>query len=101
MKIKIILSTVILLLTSKIALSFAGDKPIVTITATKPRASYTCDEKGIFTISLSEGANSDLTINFSVSGSAIEGTDFDTIVRGITFSKGNSSKEIKNTPDNS
>jgi len=70
---------------------------IVTITAPDPDASERGPDTGRFTVSRCN-ANSDLTVTFSVSDPATNGTDYESIGNSVTIPAGDFSKDITVRP---
>ncbi len=69
----------------------------VTIQATDPIATEAGETTGTFTVTRL-GASGDLTINYSVTGTALDGIDYDTIGTSVTIYDGYSSATIAVTP---
>lgn len=73
-------------------------QPVATIVATDPNANELGSDTGEFTISLDKTALTDLTVNYSVAGTATEGADYQPIVRSVLIPKGQTSIKIPVTP---
>jgi hypothetical protein len=72
--------------------------PIVTIVASTSPISETGSTPGIFTVTRTGPTDDSLTVSYSVSGSASEGTDYDTLSGNVTIPVGQSSELIDVTP---
>ncbi|MBW4691597.1 MAG: fibro-slime domain-containing protein [Lyngbya sp. HA4199-MV5] len=73
-------------------------QPIATIAATDPNANELGLDTGEFTISLNKAALTDLTLEYNVAGTAIEGADYQPIVRSVVLPKGQTSIKLPVTP---
>ncbi len=73
-------------------------KPDVTIVATKARVSKAGSEKGEFTISRSSSTSVDLTVNYTLGGSAKNGIDYQALPGSVIIPAGASSAAISLTP---
>ena len=72
--------------------------PIATIVATDPQASEVGLDPGQFTITIDKPALTNLTIGYSVSGTATEGADYQPIGRSIVIPQGQRSAIIPVKP---
>lgn len=72
--------------------------PTVTIVATTPAAAEEGAVPGTFTITRAGETVEALTVNFSVSGTALNGTDYTTIPASVTVPAGASSAAVPITP---
>ncbi|XGV99052.1 MAG: fibro-slime domain-containing protein [Leptolyngbya sp. BL-A-14] len=77
--------------------------PIVTLiasdnTATKPLPNKGVSDPGEFTITMTPPAPTTMTVTFSVSGTAIEGTDCQSMPRSATFAAGQAQAKIPVVP---
>ncbi len=68
--------------------------PAVSIAATDPNASEGGTDTGKFTISRTGSTSTALTVNFTVGGTATNGTDYNTIPGSVTIPAGSSSADI-------
>ncbi len=69
------------------------DTALVRITANDPTASEPADD-GQFTVTLTEASDRDVTVNFGVTGNAIEGIDFANLGNSVTILAGQTSAVI-------
>jgi len=79
----------------------AGNKSLparISIVATAPAASENGPVSGSFTLSRTGPANSSLTVNLNISGSAINGTDYQWLPSQVTFASGQSSMSLVVAP---
>ncbi len=76
-----------------------GDLPFASIAATRPGA-YEPDDAdfGQFTITLSSPAASETTIDFTVAGSAVEGTDYSEIAGSVVIFEGETTATVDILP---
>jgi hypothetical protein len=72
--------------------------PNVTIAATRPSTQEMSAVAGVFTVSRSGPTDDPLTVNFSVSGSAIAGADYTATGTSVTIPAGQSSATINVSP---
>ena len=70
----------------------------VTVAATDPNAAEAGPDPGVFTVSRSGDTSEALTVNFAVSGTATQGTDYGTIGTSVTIPVGQSSTTVTITP---
>ena len=75
-----------------------NDAPTVTIVANDATASEAGPSNGQFTVSRSGSTSGDLTVNISVSGTAINGADYNSISSTVTITDGNASTIINVVP---
>jgi Ca2+-binding RTX toxin-like protein len=78
-----------------------GDKTVsaqISIVATTPAASQNGPVPGVFTISRSGNSGSSLTVNLQISGSAVNGSDYQTIAPQVTFGPGQRSATVTVAP---
>ena len=73
-------------------------EPLATITATDPDAAEANLEPGRFTVSRTGDISFALTVNYAVSGAAINGIDYMSIPTSITIPAGSTSADITITP---
>src|SRR5439155_670142 len=66
----------------------SGPPPELTVVASDPNASETGPDPGTFTISRSAVTNSNLTVFFTVSGSATSGSDYQPVGDSVTIAAG-------------
>ncbi|MDB6121078.1 MAG: Fibronectin type domain protein [Pedosphaera sp.] len=82
--------------------TLASQLPAVSITATVPNASWLSSTPGVFTITRTGGTSTNMNVNYSISGTAIAGTDFlvsPTNTSGvITIPAGTNSTTLKIIP---
>jgi probable HAF family extracellular repeat protein len=79
-----------------VAMSF--DLPNVSIRATDPNASETGSNSGEFTVHRTGATTSPLTVHYSISGSAVNGSDYNTLSGQVTIPSGAASVPITITP---
>ena len=82
----------------RIDTSIVLTQPVATIAASDPNANELGPDTGEFTISLNKSAFTDLTINYSVAGTATEGADYQPIGRSVMIPKGQTSAKLTVTP---
>src|SRR6185369_8267014 len=70
----------------------------ISITATQPAASQNGPVPGVFTVSRSGGLGSSLTVNLQISGSAVNGSDYQSIASSLTFDQGQRTATLTVTP---
>jgi Ca2+-binding RTX toxin-like protein len=78
-----------------------GDKAMssqVSVIATVPAASENGPVPGVFTVSRSGGLGSALTVNLQISGSAANGSDYQSISSQVTFVQGQRTAAVTVTP---
>ena len=72
--------------------------PTVTIAATTPNASETGPTPGIFTVARSGDTSAPLTVNYTVSGTATNGSDYNTLSSPVIISAGSPTATITVAP---
>jgi hypothetical protein len=72
--------------------------PTVTVTASDPNASEAGPNSGTFTITRTGSTTSSLLVNFSIAGTATNGTDYATLTSPVTIPAGAASKTVTVTP---
>ena len=72
--------------------------PIVTIAATSPNASELGPTSGRFTVTRTGATTSALTVNYAISGTATNGTDYSTVPASVTIAAGSATATITVTP---
>src|SRR5206468_2676992 len=72
--------------------------PTVTVTATDANASETGPDSGTFTITRTGDTTAPLTVNYSLSGTASNGTDYQQLGTSVTIAAGVSSATVTVTP---
>jgi hypothetical protein len=72
--------------------------PEVTIVATDPNAAEAALDPGVFTVTRTGATSGDLVVNYTLGGTATEGSDFDTLPGSVTISIGQSIAFITITP---
>ena len=70
------------------------DKSVVKVLATDAVATEAGATSGIFTVTRTGKTDADLDVKFSVSGTATEGADYESIARSVTIPAGQASAEI-------
>jgi hypothetical protein len=75
-----------------------NDLPTVTVSATDANASETPGDAGTFTVTRTGSAVAALTVNFTLSGTAVNGSDYTTIASSVTIAAGASSAALIVTP---
>lgn len=70
----------------------------ISITATQPAASQNGPVPGAFTVTRSGGLGSALTANLQITGSAVNGSDYQSIPSQVTFDQGQRTAVITVTP---
>jgi hypothetical protein len=76
----------------------SDDVPVASISATDAGAAEPTTNTGTFTITLSQNAVTATTVNFTISGSAVNGTDYNTIAASASIASGASSATVTITP---
>src|SRR2546429_5701730 len=71
---------------------------VVTIVASDPDASEIGPDTGTFTVTRTDGTNSDLTVFYHVGGTAKPGRDYQALSGHLTIPAGTSSADITLTP---
>lgn len=74
------------------------DLPVVTVAATDSQASEPGTDKGQFTISRTGNTGKSLTVKYTLSGTAINGTDYTGLWTTVTLAAGRSSATITVAP---
>ena len=82
----------------RIDTSIVLTQPVATIVATDPQASEVGLDPGQFTITIDKPALTNLTIGYSVAGTATEGADYQSIGRSVLISQGQRSAIIPVIP---
>jgi hypothetical protein len=72
--------------------------PAVTVTASDASASETGPASGTFRITRTGSTASSLTVAFALSGTAANGTDYDTLTSPVTIAAGSASADVTVTP---
>jgi len=72
--------------------------PTVTVAATDANASLVGPDNAVFTISRTGSTASALTVNYSLSGTAVNGTDYNTLNTSVTIPAGAASTTITVVP---
>jgi len=78
--------------------NFAVLFPSVTLVATDASASEYGPDNGVFTVTRTGRTDTDLTVTFSTTGSAVNGTTYSLIPTSITIPSGSASQTITLTP---
>lgn len=81
-----------------LALNIISLAPPVTLTATVPSVSVSSGEMGLFTLSLAEAQTSDMIVNLTIKGTAVNGTDYVLLKTTKKIKAGHTSKPIKVIP---
>jgi acetyl esterase/lipase len=72
--------------------------PVVTIQATDPSAAEAGPDPGIFTVSVAGGFPDDLTVRYTVAGTAANGTDYAPLSGSLTIPAGQTSTTLEIDP---
>jgi hypothetical protein len=72
--------------------------PLATITATDATANETAGDTGSFTVTLSRSSGSNTTVNYSIGGTATNGTDYNTISNSVSIPAGSTTASITIIP---
>src|SRR3990170_7323689 len=72
--------------------------PMVTIAANSPDASEVGPTDGQFTVTRTGATASALTVNYAISGTATNGTDYSTVSASVTIAAGSATATITVTP---
>ncbi|HKE42925.1 MAG TPA: Calx-beta domain-containing protein [Steroidobacteraceae bacterium] len=72
--------------------------PTVTVTATDANAAETGLNPGVFTFTRTGATTNSLTVNFTLGGSATNGTDYQTITTSVSIGAGQASATVTVTP---
>jgi hypothetical protein len=84
---------------SSAAVTIADDeKPIVSITASDADAAENPADNGVFTFTRTGPAADSLTVRYTMSGSALNGTDYNLLSGSVTFDPGVSSVDVALVP---
>ena len=70
----------------------------VSVTAPTPDASETGPVNGVFTFTRSGDTTGSLTVNYSLGGNAVNGTDYTTLATSVTFAPGETSTNVTVAP---
>ena len=82
----------------EIDVAAANTLPVVTLTATADADAAT-GQAGTFTLNLSAASGADLTIHYTVKGTATPGTDYQLLKGTVKIKAGKTSKSIKIVPE--
>ena len=74
--------------------------PTISIAATDPNAAEANADPGVFTVSRTGATASALTVPLTFSGTAVNGTDYQTLASSVTIPAGQSSATVTVTPIN-
>jgi YD repeat-containing protein len=85
-------------ITTSSGVSITVSLPVVSVASTDADASEPGSNTGIFTVSRTGGTSMSLTVNFSVSGTAVAGTDYTSVGTAVTIPSGAASRTIVITP---
>ncbi len=83
----------------EIDVTAAAAVPTVTIVGSNPDANATTGQTGDFTLTLSAVAGVDVVVVYTVKGSAVPGTDYETLKGTAKIKAGKTSKDIKVVPE--
>src|SRR5439155_5115491 len=72
--------------------------PTVTVTATDANASEAGADPGVFTITRTGSNTASLTVNFALSGTAANGTDYNSLGSSVTIPAGAGTATVTVTP---
>ena len=75
-----------------------SSQPVATLVATIPSVTAGTDNFAEFTVSLSPASTADTVVNYTIKGSAIDGTDYTLLKASKKVPAGKSSKKIKIKP---
>jgi hypothetical protein len=75
-----------------------NDFPVVTITATDANAAEQGQDPGTFTVTRTGPTTNPLTVNYTIGGTATNGTDFQNILASVTVAAGQTSATVTVTP---
>ena len=84
---------------SNATVNIADDESTVTVAATDPNATETGSDTGTFTVTRT-ATSGNLTVYYTLSGSATNGTDYSTLSGSVVISSGQSSATVALTPIN-
>ena len=84
--------------TANLTITVASVLPVVTLIATTPTVMEGSGEQGVFTLSLSAPQDQDVTVSFTIKGSAVNGSDYVLLKGTKKIKAGKTSKPIKVTP---
>jgi YD repeat-containing protein len=85
-------------ITTSSGVSITVSLPVVSVASTDADASEPGSNTGVFTVSRTGGTSMQLTVNFSVSGTAVAGTDYTSVGTAVTIPIGAASRTIVITP---
>ncbi len=88
---------------SSATVTIADNEPslaTVTVVATDPTASEPGTDTGTYTFTRSGGSAAALPVNFTVSGTAVSGTDYTALGTSVTFAANQTTKTLTLTPIN-
>lgn len=72
--------------------------PVVTVVATDPKASEDGPDPGVFTVTRTDGTNNDLTVYYSLGGTARNGRDYKMLPGFVTIHAGTNAASVTVTP---
>ena len=78
--------------------SVTAPLPVVSLTVKKPQADSATGEIGKFLVQLSAPAAADLQITYKLGGTAVNGTDYETLSGSVTIPAGHSDRGVKIKP---
>ena len=78
--------------------SCPSGNPVASIVATDPTANESGLAIGFYTITLSQNATTDITVNYTVTGSATSGSDYVALSGSVVVSNGTNSATVNVTP---
>ena len=84
--------------TAALTLTVAPALPSVTLMATTPTVTAGSGDEGVFTLSLSAPQDHDVSVVFTIRGTAVNGIDYETIKTTKKIKAGKTSKPIKIIP---
>ncbi len=84
--------------TAMISLVVAPVLPVATLVATTPTVTVGSSQAGVFTLSLSSPPGSDVMVNLSIKGTAVNGTDYVLLKMTKKIKAGHTTKPIKILP---
>jgi acetyl esterase/lipase len=76
----------------------AAGLPVVTIQATDPSAAEAGPDPGVFTVSVDSAPAADLTVRYTVAGTAVNGTDYAPLSGSVTIPAGQTSATVEVDP---
>ena len=71
--------------------------PTVAIAATTPNAYESGPQNGVFTVTRSGSTASAMTVNYTISGTAVNGTNYSAIASSVTIPSGQSSANARSS----